>query len=190
MSGKLNIIDQNTYQCMTKHNVDPTKRALRSAKYKNKHKNDQQCTLFDFLVVSRKKEKNLNKQKRPHFNIARNSVHLPIKRKGKTRLVPKLRITRLKRIIKCHRKLKHQVAAESLHQSLQFIGHESCDISSNTSITGQLQNLSLGESGYPIRENIERNNVYTNLSPTVTETDKSMEAAPKIHSRRFRRCVE
>lgn len=184
-SGKLNIIDQNTYQCMTKHNVDPTKRALRSAKYKNKHKNDQQCTLFDFLVVSRKKEKNLNKQKRPHFNIARNSVHLPIKRKGKTRLVPKLRVTRLKRIIKCHRKLKSQPAVESLLQSLQFRGHESCD----NSITGQLQNLSLGESGYPIRENIEGNE-HTNLSPIVTESDKSMEPAPKIHSRRFRRCVE
>lgn len=186
-SGKLNIIDQNTYQCMTKDNGDPTARTLRSAKFKNKHKKDQQCTLFDFLIVPRKKDKNLKKQKRPYFNIARNSVHFPTKRKGKTRLIPKPRVTRLKRIIRCHRKLRHQVAVESLHQSLQVMGHESsADMSTNNSITRQLQKLSLVESGKANEENIERC-TDTDLDPTVIEAEKSMAPAPKIHSRRFRR---
>lgn len=170
-SGKLNIIDESTYQCMTKDNGDATTRALRSAKYKNKHKKDRQCTLFDFLFVPRKNDKNLNKQRRPNFNIKRNTVHFPTKRKGKRRLVPKLRITRLKRIIKYHRTLKHQVAL----RSLQIVGNESpCDISLN------LHKLTLEESKESNGEKLE----------LKVHTEKTSRSVPKIHSRRFRRCVE
>jgi len=100
ISGKLNIIDHNTYQNLKHEHGDAVPRVLRSAKYKNKHKKEQQCTLFDFLVVPRKKQKHTNRKKRPHLHIARNSITFQPKRKGKTRLHPKHRVTRLKRIIR------------------------------------------------------------------------------------------
>lgn len=168
-SGKLNIIDESTYQCMTKDNGDATARALRSAKYKNKHKKDHQCTLFDFLIVPRKKDKNLNKQRRPNFNIKRNTVHFPTKRKGKTRLIPKLRVTRLKRIIKYHRQLKKQV-----------VGNDPfCDIASN------LQKLTIETSNKSNGGKVEPK-VHTGLSAMENPSG----SIPKLHSRRFRRWVE
>lgn len=106
ISGKLNIIDRNTYQNLKHEHGDAVPRVLRSAKYKNKHKKEQQSTLFDFLVVPRKKQKHTNRKKRPHLLIARNSITFQPKRKGKTRLHPKHRVTRLKRIIRRFRQLK------------------------------------------------------------------------------------
>ncbi|XP_034480736.1 selenocysteine insertion sequence-binding protein 2 [Drosophila innubila] len=105
-SGKLNIIDQNTYQDLKHEHKDSAPRILRSSKYKNKHKKEQQCSLFDFLIVPRKKQKHINRKKRPNLIIARNSLAFHPKRKGKTRLNPKHRVTRLKRIIRSFRQLK------------------------------------------------------------------------------------
>lgn len=161
---------------MTKDNGAETKKALRSAKYKNKHKKDHQCTLFDFIVVPRKKDKSLNKQKRPNFNITRKTVHFPTKRKGKTRLIPKVRVTRLKRIIKNHRQLKHQVAPKSL----QVVGNES-----SSNISSSLQRLT-------IEEGKESNGgkVEPKVLSDFSATGKTSGSVPKIHSRRFRRWVE
>jgi len=112
ISGKLNIIDQNTYQNLKHEHGDRVPRVLRSSKYKNKHKKEQQCSLFDFLTVPRKKQKHTNRKKRPHLLIARNSITFQPKRKGKTRLHPKHRVTRLKRIIRRFRQLKLRSAED------------------------------------------------------------------------------
>ncbi|KAH8361495.1 hypothetical protein KR084_006017, partial [Drosophila pseudotakahashii] len=83
----------------------------RSSKYKNKHrKTQQQATLLDFLVKPRPKTQRqlkARKLQRPHLTITR-SNHLVTKPKGKTRLDPKKKITKLKRSIRIYRTLKRE----------------------------------------------------------------------------------
>ncbi|EDW69213.2 selenocysteine insertion sequence-binding protein 2 [Drosophila virilis] len=150
-SDKLNIIDQGTYQILKKDNGNSTPKVLRSAKYKNKHKREQQCTLLDFLVVPRQKQKQINKQRRPHL-VARKCVALQTKRKGKTRLHPKRRIARLKRIIRKYRNWKQHRDednyVEPLQQSQELISvsHESTSEKTlQPPLSEKLQNLTLGE---------------------------------------------
>ncbi|KAM8708903.1 hypothetical protein ACLKA7_015813 [Drosophila subpalustris] len=128
-SGKLNIIDQSTYQDLKHEGRDPAQKAPRSSKYKNKHKKEQQCTLFDFLIVPRKKQKHATRKKRPNLIIARNSFTFRPKRKGKTRLHPKHRVTRLKRIIRSFRKLKLRLAEDKnvVEPLDQTCGHSAQD---------------------------------------------------------------
>ncbi|XP_030372716.1 uncharacterized protein LOC115622792 isoform X2 [Scaptodrosophila lebanonensis] len=105
-SDKLNIIDENTYKKLQNRQNTTSARPLRSSKYKNKHKNDrEQCTLLDFVVT---RTKQATKKKQPRWPIMKNLMEhrglLPTpKRKGKTRLVPKPKVTPLKRKIKKYR---------------------------------------------------------------------------------------
>ncbi|KAH8397449.1 hypothetical protein KR222_004491 [Zaprionus bogoriensis] len=172
-AGKVNIIDESTYQSIKRNSGEPSARTLRSAKYKQKHKQQQQqkCSLLDFLVVPRKQQGKGNKQQqqRVNFNVARKSVHFPTKRKGKTRLIPKLRVSRLKRIIRGHRKWKQRVVAL---KSLEVQPPAPCEL------PAQLQRLSLSEK--------EQANAVTEKQHTDLEKIPAKHAAHKIHSRRFR----
>ncbi|XP_030572343.1 selenocysteine insertion sequence-binding protein 2 [Drosophila novamexicana] len=151
-SDKLNIIDQGTYQILKKDNGNSTPKVLRSAKYKNKHKREQQCTLLDFLVVPRQKQKQINKRRRPQL-VARKCVALQTKRKGKTRLHPKRRIARLKRIIRKYRNWKQHKDednnyVEPLQQALDpmSVSHESASENMlQAPLSEKLQKLTLGE---------------------------------------------
>ncbi|EDV96144.1 GH16097 [Drosophila grimshawi] len=163
-SDKLNIIDQNTFKNLKKGNENTTPKILHSAKYKNKHKNKQQCSLLDFLIVPREQHKKVNKLKRPHTIIARNCVTLQTKRKGKTRLHPKNRVARLKRIIKNYRIWKQSTDEDP--QWVEALQKAFSSMSPNTlELITDLKNLSINE--------------------TELKT-KSKPQAHKIHSRRFR----
>ncbi|XP_034110549.2 selenocysteine insertion sequence-binding protein 2 [Drosophila albomicans] len=174
-SGKLNIINRHTYEDFKSADGQRELKTLRSAKYKKKHKKEEQCSLFDFVIVPRKQQKsvNKNKKKRPNLIIARNSFTFQSKRKGKTRLHPKIRITRLKRIIRNFRKLKQQTinqdnVVDHLEEKFggMFIEQPTKELDNSLSI--QLDLLSHAK------------------EPTETSLNNAMSATHQIHSRRFR----
>ncbi|XP_017135627.1 selenocysteine insertion sequence-binding protein 2 [Drosophila miranda] len=108
-SDKLNIIDHNTFHKIQKDEGETAPRLPRSSKYKNKHKKPQlQCTLLDFVVKSRQtqKQNKAKKLRRPHLTITKPLYEA--KRKGKTRLNPKKKVTGLKMMICSYRRLKKQ----------------------------------------------------------------------------------
>ncbi|XP_022213921.2 selenocysteine insertion sequence-binding protein 2 [Drosophila obscura] len=109
-SDKLSIIDHTTFQNIQNDGAQTAPRMLaQSSKYKNKHKKDElQGTLFDFLVKSRKtqKQNKARKLKRPRLTITK-PLYWP-RRKGKTRINPRKKVTRLKKLICSYRRLKKQ----------------------------------------------------------------------------------
>ncbi|KAH8307076.1 hypothetical protein KR044_004494 [Drosophila immigrans] len=174
-SGKLNIINQNTYEDLKNENGQCAPKTLRSAKYKNKHKKEKQCSLFDFITVSRKQQKqqkNVNKRKRPNLIIARNSFSCRPKRKGKTRLIPKIRITRLKRIIRNYRKLKQKTAAH----------HNDVDQLEET-FGGMFIEQSNQHTNHLNKKVEEKLDTLVHAMKPLSDT---MTATHQIHSRRFR----
>ncbi|XP_032593092.1 selenocysteine insertion sequence-binding protein 2 [Drosophila grimshawi] len=191
-SDKLNIIDQNTFKNLKKGNENTTPKILHSAKYKNKHKNKQQCSLLDFLIVPREQHKKVNKLKRPHTIIARNCVTLQTKRKGKTRLHPKNRVARLKRIIKNYRIWKQSTDEDPQWVEALQKAFSSMSVGLNSiSETSVENNVSVAVQSSPLL-NVEPNTLelitdLKNLSINETELKtKSKPQAHKIHSRRFR----
>ncbi|KAH8305185.1 hypothetical protein KR018_000127 [Drosophila ironensis] len=112
-SEKLNFIDQNTFTSI-QHKEDKTtqRNAPRSSKYRNhQKKHEQETTLLDFVIKPRQSQKHIKarKLKRPNLAIAKSSfLATKTKRKGKTRLNAKKKVTKLKRLIRSYRSLKRK----------------------------------------------------------------------------------
>ncbi|XP_023173243.2 selenocysteine insertion sequence-binding protein 2 [Drosophila hydei] len=186
-SDKINIIDQSTYHILKEDNGK--RKVLRSSKYKNKHKEEPKLSLLDFLTVPRQKQK---QQKRPHLIIARKSVSLQTKHKGKTRLHPKRRIARLKRIIRNYRSLRqHNVDNETKYT-------EEIQKSSETEEPHKLTLCVTANENDRREQNLALNYVVPNplqviedlkcLTLNEEKSEKATLSTPKhkIHSRRFR----
>lgn len=143
----------------------------RSSKYKNQHgKREQQTSLLDFVIKPRPKtqrQTKAHKLQKTHLAITRGS-YIVYKPKGKTRLDPKKKITRLKRSVRVYRtskKAEREVAENDL-EGVPVVGQ---DINPNAiPLEQQVQNLSLSKTPAP-------NN------PSQAKTVHA------IHSRRFRR---
>jgi len=130
MSEKVNLIDQATYTNLKAQDKDEDKDAatkiiLRSSKFKNKHrKPEQQASLLDFVVKPRPKTQRqikARKLQRPHLPII-NSSYMVGKPKGKTRIDPKKKITKLKRSVRSYRTLKkaeREVAQQEPEEEIQ-----------------------------------------------------------------------
>ncbi|KAH8372242.1 hypothetical protein KR093_010704 [Drosophila rubida] len=180
-SGKLNIINQNTYEDLQNDNKESAQMMLRSAKNKNMHKKEQQCSLLDFVILSRKQQKQqkrVNRKRRPHLIIARNSFIYQPKRKGKTRQNLKIHISRLKRIIRNFRRTKQQMSDyhnDVNHLEATFRGmliEQSNKQKLNVKVEDNLSNQ------LDMQQNV--------IEPKEKLICKSMQATHQIHSRRFR----
>ncbi|EDW93194.1 selenocysteine insertion sequence-binding protein 2 [Drosophila yakuba] len=140
-----------------------TKITPRSSKYKSQHrKPEQQASLLDFVKPKPKSQRQIkaNKLQKTHLTITRSS-YIVYKRKGKTRLDPKKKITRLKRSIRVYRTSK-KAEIEVTEGELEGVP-EKKDIP----VEQQVQNLSLSETAAP-------------------KDDLQAIAVHSIHSRRFR----
>ncbi|XP_017863339.1 PREDICTED: uncharacterized protein LOC108613992 [Drosophila arizonae] len=204
-SDKVNIINQSTYQILKEGNGASRRKLLHSSKYKNKHNVEQKLSLFDFLTVPRQKQKH---QRRPHLIIARKSVSLQTKRKGKTRLHPKRRIARLKRIIRNYRSFKqhivdsHTKCVEQEQKASECVSLGFDETNVNSILQQKVHNLAFCVTG---NENkvIEQNpSAHQNVEPIALQVIEDLKclsldegtskkvALPtpthKIHSRRFR----
>ncbi|XP_034657678.1 selenocysteine insertion sequence-binding protein 2 [Drosophila subobscura] len=160
-SDKLNIIDHSTFQNIQKDVAQTAPRLPRSAKYKNKHKKqEQQCTLFDFVVKSRQtqKQQKAKKLKRPHLTITKPLY--AAKRKGKTRLNPKKKVTGLKKLICSYRRLKKL--------KMSTVQRPNCE----EGLTSKLDCLSLAAAATATQEEQKEEQLAEKIHP--------------IHSRRFR----
>nr|XP_017011884.2 selenocysteine insertion sequence-binding protein 2 [Drosophila takahashii] len=135
----------------------------RSSKYKNKHrKPEQQASLLDFLVMPRPKTQRqlkARKLQRPHLTIRSN--HLVTKPKGKTRLDPKKKITKLKKSVRIYRSLKKEKQEVEEQEPEEDIPPEAIQVEE------QVQRITL------IEESTDKD------SPQTKEVHS-------IHSRRFR----
>ncbi|KAH8342294.1 hypothetical protein KR059_000376 [Drosophila kikkawai] len=163
-SEKINLIDERTYKKLQEKD-NGAKITPRSAKYKNQHrKAEQQPTLLDFVVKPRQTQRQIKARKlrkRPHLTITRCSYVAP-KAKGKTRLVPKKKVTRLKKSIRRFRTLKR---ADGETEEIPQEDHSE----EYPSVELQLQKLSLDE--------------------ITKEASVEPKKVHSIHSRRFRRFV-
>ncbi|XP_017074132.1 selenocysteine insertion sequence-binding protein 2 [Drosophila eugracilis] len=114
-SDKINLIDQKAYSKLRDDKDTAPKNTPRSSKYKYKHrKPEQQTSLLDFVVKPRPKTQRqikVRKLHKPHLTTTRNNYIQGIKRKGKTRLKPKKKITKLKRSVRCYRTVKKEESA-------------------------------------------------------------------------------
>ncbi|KAH8328328.1 hypothetical protein KR067_008118 [Drosophila pandora] len=179
-SEKINIIDQKTYEnILNKENVTSSKRTPTSSKYRKKHKNMERATLLDFVIKPRQPQRQIKARKLrgPHLTIAKRSFILTkSQRKGKTRLNPKKKVTKLKKSIRNYRTLKkekkaeetQEVPSEDLAPATQNSKQDSKEL-----VEKQLQNLSL-------KEFIDKGTL--NITPQI-------KTVHSIHSRRFRRSV-
>ncbi|XP_017018430.1 selenocysteine insertion sequence-binding protein 2 [Drosophila kikkawai] len=160
-SEKINLIDERTYKKLQEKD-NGAKITPRSAKYKNQHrKAEQQPTLLDFVVKPRQTQRQIKARKlrkRPHLTITRCSYVAP-KAKGKTRLVPKKKVTRLKKSIRRFRTLKR---ADGETEEIPQEDHSE----EYPSVELQLQKLSLDE--------------------ITKEASVEPKKVHSIHSRRFR----
>ncbi|KAH8286357.1 hypothetical protein KR054_007699 [Drosophila jambulina] len=161
-SEKINLIDERTYKKMQEKDAR-AKTTPRSSKYKNQHRRaEQQPTLLDFLVRPRQTQKQIKARKlrrRPQLAITTKCSYVAPKSKGKTRLVPKKKVTRLKKSIRRFRTLKKADGA------VEEIPREELSERSS-SVEVQVQKLSLGES--------------------TKEDSGETKEVHSIHSRRFR----
>lgn len=178
-SEKINIIDQKTYEnIQKKENGTSSKRTATSSKYRKKHKN-MEPTLLDFVIKPRQPQKQIKARKLrgPHLTIAKRSFILTKpKHKGKTRLNPKKKVTKLKKSIWYNRTVKKEKKAEETQQIPSEdlspgIGKSKQD--SNELMENQLENLSLNEF----------------IDKSTLKTIPQMKTVHSIHSRRFRRSV-
>ncbi|XP_016965183.1 selenocysteine insertion sequence-binding protein 2 [Drosophila biarmipes] len=169
MSEKVNLIDQSTYNDRRNRDTDEGKDAAtritpRSSKFKNKHrKPEQQASLLDFVVKPRPKSQRqikARKLQRPHLTITRSS-YIVNKPKGKTRIDPKKKVTKLKRSVRSYRTLKKVERDIAEQEPEEEIQPEAIPVEQ------RVQELSLVE--IP----------PTKVSPQGGETHS-------IHSRRFR----
>lgn len=206
-SDKVNIINQSTYQTLKEGNGTFRRKLLHSSKYKNKHNVEQKLSLFDFLTVPRQKQK---QQRRPHLIIARKSVSLQTKRKGKTRLHPKRRIARLKRIIRNYRSFKQHFVNDTTYVEQEQKTSECVSSGFDDSIQQEkFHKLALcvtANDNKIIEENPSAHLTLKNVEPIALQVIEDLKclsldegtskkvALPtpthKIHSRRFRRCVK
>ncbi|XP_020817773.1 selenocysteine insertion sequence-binding protein 2 [Drosophila serrata] len=161
-SEKIKLVDERIYKKIQDKDDGP-RITPRSSKYKNQHrKAEQQSTLLDFVVKPRQTQRQIKTRKlrkRPHLTITTRCSYIAPKAKGKTRLVPKKKETRLKKSIRRFRTLKKADGeAEEIAQEKHFENLFSVEV--------QLQKLSLDEI----------------TKEDLGETKK----VPSIHSRRFR----
>ncbi|EDV41154.1 uncharacterized protein Dana_GF10874 [Drosophila ananassae] len=176
-SEKINIIDQKTYEnILNKENVTSSKRTPTSSKYRKKHKNMERPTLLDFVIQPRQPQRQIKatKLRGPHLTIAKRSFILTKpQRKGKTRLNPKKKVTKLKKSIRNYRTLKKEKKAE---ETQEMPSEDLAPATQNSKqdfkelVENQLQNLSL-------KEFIDKGTL--DITPQI-------KTIHSIHSRRFR----
>ncbi|XP_017129594.1 selenocysteine insertion sequence-binding protein 2 [Drosophila elegans] len=168
-SDKINLIDQCTYQKISKNDdkSTETRNTPRSSKYKNKHrKPEQQASLLDF-VVKRPTQRQIKarKTRKPHLIITR-SIYIATKSKGKTRLDPKIKVTKLKKSVRSYRTLKRA-------------DREVAEKETDELVAGCPE---IHEDAIPVEQHVQKltlNEPAPKNSPQAKETHS-------IHSRRFR----
>ncbi|XP_017095332.2 selenocysteine insertion sequence-binding protein 2 [Drosophila bipectinata] len=171
-SEKIAIIDHKTYENIhNKDNASSSKRSPTSSKYRKKHRNAEKPTLLDFVIKPRQPQKQTKARKLrgPHLTIAKRSLlRTKPKRKGKVRLNPKKKVTKLKKSIWCYRASKKETPAEEtegISNETREYGQSEQD--SKDLMENQLQNLSLKDKD------------TMGITPQI-------QAVHSIHSRRFR----
>ncbi|XP_016969042.1 selenocysteine insertion sequence-binding protein 2 [Drosophila rhopaloa] len=169
-SEKINIINQSTYQQINKKDDEdlPTTSTPRSSKYKNKHrKPEQQASLLDFVVKPRPSQRQIKARKirKPHLTITRSS-HILSKPKGKTRLDPKTKVSKLKKSVRCYRTLKRTKREVAEGEAEEVVGNCPAIHEELNSVEQHVQELSLNE--------------------PISEVDTQPKDINSIHSRRFR----
>ncbi|XP_043647102.1 selenocysteine insertion sequence-binding protein 2 [Drosophila teissieri] len=171
MSKKLGVIFDSTDRIIRNKDVQDTSTKIspRSSKYKSQHKKpEQQASLLDFVKPKPKSQRQIkaNKLKKTHLTITRSS-YIVYKRKGKTRLDSKKKITRLKRSVRVYRTSK-KAEREVAEQELKGVPGVALDINTKViPVEQQVQNLSLSDTPTP-------------------KDDLQAKAVHSIHSRRFR----
>ncbi|EDV50705.1 uncharacterized protein Dere_GG14299 [Drosophila erecta] len=172
MSENINVKYHSTDRKIRTKNVQDTETKItpRSSKYKKQHrKPDQQASLMDFVIKPRPKtqrQTKANKLQKAHLTITRSS-YIVYKPKGKTRVDPKKKITRLKRSVRVYRTSK-KAEREAAEQELKVVPEIAVDIDPKAiPVEQQVQNLSLSET-------------------TTHKDDSQSKTVHSIHSRRFR----
>ncbi|EDX09679.1 selenocysteine insertion sequence-binding protein 2 [Drosophila simulans] len=172
MSEKTRILHYNTDRRSRNQDVQDTaiKITPRSSKYKNQHrKREQQTSLLDFVIKPRPKtqrQTKAHKLEKTRLTITRAS-YIVYKPKGKTRLDPKKKITRLKRSVRVYRtskKAEREVAENDL-EGVPVVG------------------LDINPTAIPLEQQVQ--NLSLSKTPALNDLSQA-KTVHAIHSRRFR----